>query len=216
MGLAVEVGFLATLLDDDPEGGEWLREGLAVANRILALEGLPTHSEPETLPPLQSRACVTSFPYSFLHYLRYAYACRIVAPDWIATPLPDDFNPLEAKEVDDQINLIASHLICHSDCEGYYLPVDFSEILVSEKEPEEDDLPGGLLGSSYRLQEELVLVAPALGIRLENGVLSDDEAARINELADRDDGLFRELLVWLALYEAARLSIEYRTAIVFA
>ena len=72
-----------------------------------------------------------------------------------------------------------------------------------------------MLGSSQRLLEELVFVAPALGIRLDDGRLSDEEAERIDALIDEDDGLYREYVSWLLLYESARLSIEHRTAIVF-
>jgi hypothetical protein len=56
MGLAVEVGMLADLLDNDEEGAEWLRESLANANAVLTELSLPTHSEPESLPTLDDRA----------------------------------------------------------------------------------------------------------------------------------------------------------------
>jgi hypothetical protein len=107
-----------------------------------------------------------------------------------------------------------SHLLCHSDAEGFYLPMDFSDVLFSGDE--EPELPGGMLGSSYRLFEELVLVAPALGIDLRDGTLSDEEARRVDGLACSDHALNRECASWLSLYEAARLSIQHQTAIVFS
>jgi hypothetical protein len=72
-------------------------------------------------------------------------------------------------------------------------------------------------GSSQRLLSELIEVAPALGIKLDRrGELADDEATRISELAEAEQTpYYRELLSWMALYEAARLSIQHRTAIVF-
>jgi len=74
---------------------------------------------------------------------------------------------------------------------------------------------GGMLGSSYKLREELVTVAPALGIFLLGDELSDEEADRISGRIDAEDGLQRELMAWLAAYEACRLSIEHKTAMVF-
>lgn len=211
MGLAIEVGTLSDLLENDPEGADWLREGLAAANKLLVAEGLPTHNEPTDIVIPSSRALLSSFPYSFIHYLRRAYAHRLADPNWMAAPLADSEDPTEDPLVDAELGMMTSHLICHSDAEGYYVPVDFPEILASDG----DDLPGGILGSSQRLHAELVFVAPALGIRLQAGELTDEEAARINDLTEEDDGLNREFSAWLALFEAARLSIEHKTAIVF-
>jgi hypothetical protein len=73
-----------------------------------------------------------------------------------------------------------------------------------------------MLGSSQQLMRELVLVAPALGVRLENGRLSDEEAARIDSLLEEDEGLYRELSAWILLFECARVSVEQVTAISFS
>ncbi|MBX7220389.1 MAG: hypothetical protein K1Y36_10630 [Blastocatellia bacterium] len=214
MGLAISVGILADLLMHDSEGAEWCKASLAAANRILAANDLPLHEEPTQLPPFQSRAACTGFPYSFLHYLRRASAHVIADKSWKATPVPDDIDPADDPLVDDELGMFTSHLICHSDSEGYYVPVDFPEVLVALDGF--DDLPGGILGSTQRLQAELIEVAPALGICLtEAGMLADAEAARINEMGASDAGLYREMTVWIALYEAARLSLAHQTAIVF-
>ncbi len=238
MGLAVCVGMLAELLEDDPESAEGFEEELAEVNRVLAAAGLPPHTEPRGPLELDSRASIDGFPYSFIHYLRRAYAHRVLAPDWVATPLADDVDPTADPKIQALLDGSESHLLCHSDAEGFYVPIDFQEVLFdadgSDEDEEEDDaqeeadeaegdadleelsgLPGGMLGSSQRLLEELVFVAPALGIRLENGKLSDEEAERIDALIDDDNGLYREYVSWLLLYESARLSIEHRTAIVF-
>lgn len=252
MGLAICVGMLAELLEDDPEGAEAFEEDLAEVNRVLAAAGLPPHTEPREAIEFDSRASIESFPYSFIHYLRRAYAHRVLAPDWVATPLADDVDPTADPKIQTLLDSEDSHLLCHSDAEGFYVPVDFKEVLFDERDeddeaeeedeeeddedvdlsrgPEEDDiedeeededddetlgLPGGMLGSSYRLLEELVYVAPALGIHLNNGKLGDEEAERIDALIEDDNGLYREYAAWLLLYEAARLSIAHRTAIVF-
>ncbi|HEY2308559.1 MAG TPA: hypothetical protein VGI05_22025 [Streptosporangiaceae bacterium] len=57
------------------------------------------------------------------------------------------------------------HLIHHSDCEGYYVPVDFGQVIVDER------LAGGYLGSSVRLLAEtaglpLPLTYPKISIRI--------------------------------------------------
>jgi len=227
MGLAVCVGMLAELLEDDPESAEGFEEELAEVNRVLAAAGLPPHTEPRGPLDLDSRASIDGFPYSFIHYLRRAYAHRVLSPDWVATPLADDVDPTADPKIQALLDGCESHLLCHSDAEGFYVPVDFDEVLFDgdggdEEEAEGDadieepaGLPGGMLGSSQRLLEELVFVAPALGIRLDDGRLSDEEAERIDALIDEDDGLYREYVSWLLLYESARLSIEHRTAIVF-
>jgi hypothetical protein len=90
--------------------------------------------------------------------------------------------------------------------------------LTDDEDPTDDhELPGGMLGSSIRLRAELIQVAPALGISLTfSGDLADAEAERINALGESDEGLYRELTSWIALYEASRISIEHRTAIVFS
>ncbi|MGZ3424514.1 MAG: hypothetical protein ACXVEE_42030, partial [Polyangiales bacterium] len=121
----------------------------------------------------------------------------------------DGVDPSEDRAVEDAGTTFDFHLLVHSDCEGYYVPVDFAEVVF------DDELPGGMLGSSQRLMRELVEVAPALGITLENGTLSDAETRRINKIAETDGPLYRELLAWIALYEAARISIRDRCTIVF-
>jgi hypothetical protein len=210
MGLAIEVGYLADLLANDPEAVEWFEDALATVNRVLKAERLPAHVEPRDPPP-PPRASLTGFPYSTLHHLRRAYAHRVADPQWIAAPVPDGEDPADDPEVEAQTEQFASHLLCHSDSEGFYLPIDFDAVLFST---EDDDLPGGMLGSSYRLRDELRLVAPALGIALEGGELTDAEAARLDAI-DTDDPMWRENAAWFALFEAARLSIAHRAAIVF-
>ncbi|MET3497511.1 hypothetical protein [Variovorax boronicumulans] len=216
MGLAISVGTLADFLENDPEGAEWFEGDFEIVNTVLAAAGLPAHVEPRELPPLDSRASLDGFPYSFIHYLRRAYAHCVVSPGWTATPVEEGADPSEDPAVQEALDITESHLICHSDAEGFYVPVDFEEVLFSESESEDEALTGGMLGSSYRLRDELVQVAPALGIALVDGQLSDEEAARIDALSENDEGLYREYASWLLLYEMARLSIAHKTAIVFS
>jgi hypothetical protein len=213
MGLSVQVGLLAGLLDSDPEGAEWFKEELARINRLLGDNGLPLHMEPRELPQLASRSALDSYPYSFLHYLRRVAARRLEDPDWEATPLPEGEDPSEDPAIDEELGLMRSHLICHSDAEGYYVPIDFDEVLFDDSE---EIAGGGLVGSSQRLLAELQAVAPALGIALEEGRLTDEEAERISEEVHEEGELWIEKGVWLDLFEAARLSLQHGSVIVFA
>ena len=212
MGLSICVGVLAEIAEFDPESGEHWRAEFGSINEVLAELGLPQHSEPKTLPPLENRCSLDGFPYSFLHTVRRAYARRVLDPRWIADPMEDSKGAARDSAIKIVAREMSSHLICHSDAEGFYLPLDFAPVLVDEKQSR---ITGGWLGSSYRLAEELVVVAPALGINLVAGVVSDEEAEKINSAMDDEGPLRVEQIVWLSLYEAARLSIEHRAAICF-
>jgi hypothetical protein len=214
MGLSIEVGYLAeALAEGDPEWIEGFEATLAAVNRVLAAERLPRHVEPRTAPTLASRCSITGFPYSTLHYLRRAYAHRVGDPAWTATAVPDGVDPADDPEVEAQTEQFDSHLLCHSDAEGWYLPIDFPQVVFAS---EDDDIPGGMLGSTQRLRAELAVVAPALGIALRlDGELADDEAARLDDAVGDQHPLWREFLAWLALWEAARLSLASGCAIVF-
>jgi len=212
MGLAISVGALAEVLQEDPEGAVALAASIEQANAALRLAGLPPHEEPARLPELQSRAAIASFPYSFLHHLRRAYAYARQDGQWRATPVPESEDPSDDAVLEAEADMLSSHLLCHSDCEGYYFPIVFDDIVFAD---ETTPILGGMLGSSYRLREELVVAAPALGIFLLNEQLSDDEAERINARIDIEGPLHKELVAWLAIFEACRLSIEHKTAIMF-
>lgn len=204
MGLAIGVGVLADLIVHDEEGAQWTRDSIARLNKVLKKRGLAEHNEPEKLPGL-SRQSVSSYPYSFLHYLRRAYACVV------------EGKPLRTGEMTERdmdfiqditIDLMDSHLLSHSDAEGYYVPQDFADPLC------DDSLPGSFAGSIPRLLKELERVAPVLGIGLVNGELATGLADKLAQV-EEDDVLFREKIVWFSLYEAARLCMKHGTLLVF-
>ena len=66
-----------------------------------------------------------------------------------------------------------------------------------------------------RLLDELILVAAPLGIVPHDRQLSDVDANVIAEEDDKGGPYWIEKLVWLTLFESARLSIEHRTVIHF-
>jgi hypothetical protein len=213
MGLAISVGVLACGPDADPDGVEWNREGFRHVNRVLAAHGLPPHEEPECLPDFPYRGQMISFPYEWLFYLHRAVAFARQAPDQFC-PVQDGDNPRKDKRVQDEwYTYIDSHVVCHSYCEGFYVPIDFDVPLVDSRK--KNGLPGLILGSSVRGLQELVRTAPLLGIPLEGQVLSDEAARSIATEPDESHPYWIERKVWLSLFEAFRHSVEYKCAVVF-
>jgi hypothetical protein len=213
MGLSISVGVLAYLIENDEEGANGLAATLRGVNEVLIEHDQPTYEEPEQVPPLVSRAALTGFSYAFLHYLRRFYANIAHDPKWIPTLTPDHESATDDPILDEEMYMMSSHLLCHSDSDGFYLPIDFDEIIIDAEGG--DRIPGGIVGSSYKLMRELIEIAPSLGIKLRAANLSDDEATRINTIAASEEGFWIEHLVWISLFEAARLSIEQKSAIVF-
>jgi hypothetical protein len=211
MSLSIGTGVLPDLLAHDPEGAELVALELEKLNAVLLDRGLPQHHEPAAGLVDDSRAPVFSFPYAFVHHLRRATAYALRDPQWRATPLAVDDDPTTDPVVENEYARLRSHILCHSDAEGFYLPIDFSDVIFAE----EEQVLGGMLGSSYRLRDELVQIAPALGIALDDGRLDDAEVERLTALIQEEQGLWVELMVWLGLFEAARISIGQRTAICF-
>jgi hypothetical protein len=208
VGLSVNVGFLAYLLKEDEEGAaDGLREEFSHVSRVLQANGLPPHVEPEELPDTNDRSGLDGFPYEWLDYL-----CRALA---YARQAPEEFGPVvgwdrphEDERVDREYDM-GSHLICHSHCEGFFVPIDFPTPLVDY----EDELPGAVLGSSQRALAEVIQTAPLLGIELVNDGPTKTIIDTIR--AEESHPLYFERKVWLCLYEKFRLSVEYRTAVVF-
>jgi hypothetical protein len=213
MGLNISVGMLADLIENDEAGANWLAATLRGVNAVLAEADRPTYEEPEQVPPMMSRAQSFNYSYSFLHYLRRFYANVTHNPKWIPTLTPDGESATDDPILDEEMYMMSSHLLCHSDSDGFYLPIDFDDIVIDDTGA--DRIPGGIVGSSYKLMRELIEIAPSLGIKLRGANLTDDEATRINAIAASEEGFWIEHLVWISLFEAARLSIELKSAIVF-
>lgn len=74
---------------------------------------------------------------------------------------------------------------------------------------------GGIVGSSLKLLDELIEIAPSLGIHLQaDDSLSEAEAARLFAVAHRQGEEFEsETRAWLTLHQAAELSLLYQTAV---
>jgi len=169
MGLSVSVGILAELAGRDAEGYEYHQRQFAHLNQALLAEGQSSHEEPDVPSGGAPWSCAM-WGYSGLHYLR-----RIAAYLWADQPLPppgteDDVrDPMRDPFVDRATSLVyspthpsaASHLIWHSDAQGYYLPRALPEVLFPASEFK---VPGGMIGSAVALQEECARLANALEI----------------------------------------------------
>jgi hypothetical protein len=203
MGLTASIGFLESLRDE-PAGQARFLQRLAGVNAVLRAEGLPEHTEPAELPSHTYRSELDSIGWDWLHCLRrlHTLVLRGVEP----TPAPENYPGRELDPmIDEELSVhMRSHLIVHSDADGWYVPIDFAHLLYG-------DVPGRILGSSPRLLAELRSLAEPLDIALE---VDDAEAARLNAVTDSDPW-WREKFAWLHLFEAARLSVELGTAIVF-
>jgi hypothetical protein len=216
MGLAINIGYLADLEQNDAEGAAEFKRDLKRLNKVLVKHNLQAHQEPQLSKPIPMRSAIMSFPYSTIHYLRRVYAHvyyqrEYEDAEWIAEPLEDREDPDKDDVLDDVYDYLLgiNHLLNHSVTEGYYVPQDFEEVIF------DDSVRGVMIGSSQQLLKELIEVAPALKIKLKKNKLSDDEASRVLELS-KSGGLFREYTAWLALFLAAQASIEHKTLIVFS
>ena len=215
MGLAVKVGQYSKLAaKSDLKRAESLAKIFNDINDVLEEEGYERFIEPESLNNLQMRVWCDSLPYSYMHYLRRFYAHILSDPDWIPEALSDDEIPTQDPVLKEETLNFDCHLICHSDAEGFYFPMELDEVIFDLED--KGRILGVMLGSSYSLMEELLQIAPKLGIHLVDNKLSDEEANKVNQLADSKEGFYREYAVWIILFEAARLSIEYKTAISFS
>ena len=216
MGLSLSVGILVDLADEDEEGLAHWKQVFGRLQAVLRKNGLPTHSEPDQAEDLPwSRDMIG---YSGLHWLR-----RIAAHLWVKKALPPPGDEA-APEDPVLIQLYESaavpagpgyeHLIHHSDAEGLYLPVDFEHPIVCA----ESVVPGGSIGSTPRLQNELQRLARALEVPL-NLDSDDDEvveaASSPATTGPKWKQYGKESHSLLALWGACEMSLGRKAAIVF-
>ncbi|MFJ5235111.1 hypothetical protein ACIQBJ_35115 [Kitasatospora sp. NPDC088391] len=204
MGLDVVVGLPEA---GDPETAEWVADECAMINAVLARAGAPAWSE----PPGLTRTPVPMWGYRGLHALRRA-AAHVAASGRLPGPPADPY----AASRDPVLAVLYrrgsgdpagpfDHLIHHSDCEGYYVPVDFGPV------PYDEDLLGGFLGSSVRLLAELLVLAEALGLPADLDPEGPEVRAAVRLPEAERRGWQRHLSAagtCLGLLRAARLSTE--------
>ncbi len=179
---------------------------LETINKLLQREGVQQYDDTPQEQVLVNRAACSSFPS-----IIYSILCRLVAYGYAKLPqLPplQDGNVIDEDEVlVEEMNMLRSHIICHSDSEGYFVPVNFNEPIM------DDDIWGGALCSSIKVMEELINCAYLIGINVEDNAISDKEAENIN-LTLKDHPFFAERIAWFAMYEAARISVKNNVLVV--
>lgn len=227
MGLDLSVGYLADLAENDEEGAAVARRDFEVLNEFLRHEGLPPHHEPENAPPFSCQL----WGYAGLHYLR-----RIAAHVAAGRPMPE---PGREGAADDPILLARyagqpenkslfrkffgranrslgfEHLIDHSDAEGYYLPRDFTKVLVASPEWK---IPGCSIGSAPRLLAECERLATLLELPLDLDPESKEMWAAPDSQGKGDIKWKRygvESFTCLRLYVAAKHSVATGAALIF-
>ncbi|MFF8770622.1 hypothetical protein [Kitasatospora sp. NPDC015120] len=162
MGLSISVGLLHDQARNDPEGFEHHRRAFERLGAALAAEGIDWQEPPADPAAPQDPAFSGGFPYHYVTRLRRVLA--LTGRGEPVTPAEDGAAARERERelIQDEASRFASHLICHADNAGYYVPVDFADPLFL---PAEAGVAGaGMVGSTQRLLHELTTVAPALGI----------------------------------------------------
>jgi hypothetical protein len=229
MGLSLQVGLLADLLQHDKESATILQRQLGDLNRHLESVGISLHREPEECEVWSA----DMFGYSGLHTLR-RIAAHLDAGR--SLPTPGDSDNSQDTIADAYFSEIVSgppgfwkrlgrslpkftrkydHLIAHSDCEGFYLPLDFPEVLLVD---ETLSVPGCMVGSSSRLLAEVTSLASVLGIPQD----LHSQSEILWEAADSQgegESLWQrygiESISCVVLQEGCRKSLETGAALVF-
>ncbi|MEV0695699.1 hypothetical protein [Streptomyces sp. NPDC050388] len=208
------MGLLYDLARNDAEGFDHHRRAFARLGQALMAKGISWH-EPEITDPPCAHTFFGGFPYSYLTQLDRILVLtnrgEPVTPAAAVSRLQYD---RDCKKIDDEMSMLSSHLLCHSNTAGYYVPVDFHDPLFLPDEAEVEG--GGMVGSSHRLLAELSDIAPSLGINLDDeGALSGSgEAGPVVGLA-ADRPFETERFAWSLLYRACLASIAGGHAIVF-
>ena len=192
------MGIVASYVEEAEDSA---RELIAAINTRLQEQNLPLYSEPDELPDVYVNDV---FGRSELDH--HSAGCFV-----------------QLANLAEEHNSARQHLaILANPYRVVFLPQVFDEPFeTGYKEQIFGDLLEVWAGSAPRLLAELTELAPHLGIPLENGVLTDDVAAKINEfelLTEDDDGELSEdeRTAWLALYEGARLAVENKVALSLA
>ncbi|MGW5260354.1 hypothetical protein ACWEQG_05215 [Microbispora sp. NPDC004025] len=228
MGLNIVVGILADPELDD--AADEFGEDFTAIRQALAEARLPDWAEPD-LPA--ETGDFEMYGYIGLHNLRRlavhltetgALPARQDALKAAEDPLLARVytrHPHHAVEIGDPVRVIGSaegaagrfdHLVHHSDCEGFYVPVDFAPVLIDGR------VTGAYIGSSQRLLEECRRLAERLGLPEDLDPWSDEVDEALEGEGAAREGWQRygvESFTCLQLMAAARQSIATGAAMVF-
>jgi hypothetical protein len=222
MSVVITVGWLDEMRRFNEEGFADYRAFFQDVSAMLAKRNL-AFVEPENLGGRGWGWQV--FPPNGIAYLQRLAVYLWQKEEWPAPGTEDMGNPLEDEEIDLELEDCYieetepnskgqrfNHLVCHPCREGFWLPVDFDEIIFEE-------IQGGReqFGSSIRLEREVMEIVRLLELPL-------DLDPRKREVEDRTRFASRDSEVpWqrygieayscLLLYHAARASRELGAAI---
>ena len=225
MGLALCVGVPSEIRESDPEYVAYLEQQVEAINGVLESFGLPPHREPFDVEDERTFEC-DMIGFSGLHYLRRLAAHLALARE---LPPPGDDGAESDPVLSDYYRIFDAsfargeaahmpfqHLIVHGDAEGYYLPVEFDDVIVTDASLE---IAGGMLGSSHALLRECRELAQAL--ELPDGLSLEDESIW-DAVDNQGEGEAKweqyavESYTCLALIKACEASVETGAAVVFA
>jgi hypothetical protein len=225
VGLSISVGLGTEVREEgDDETLAYLEDQFEVINDLLESFGLPPHREPYELEADQTLSLDT-FGYSGIYHLRRVAAHLALGQE---LPPPGDEGASSDPVLADYYELYDAHLaegkaaamrfqhlIIHSDVEGFYLPIDFPEVIHADPSLE---VSGDMIGSTQRLLAECLELAAALELPDD----LDPESDEIWEAAEsQGEGEAKwqrygvESHTCLALIRACRASVETGAAVVF-
>ena len=225
MGLALCVGVPSEIHESDPEYVQYFEQQVEAINGVLESFGLPPHREPFDVEDERTFEC-EMIGFSGLHYLRRVAAHLALGKE---LPPPGDDGAASDPVLNDYYRIfdasfgrgeatgmLFQHLIVHGDAEGYYLPVEFEDVIIPDPSLE---IAGGMLGSSHALLRECRELARMLEIP--EDLSWEDEA--LSEAADKQgEGEAKwerygvESYTCVALLKACEASVETGAAVVFA
>ena len=225
MGLALCVGVPSEIRESDPEYVEYFEQQVEAINGVLESFGLPAHREPFDVEDERTFEC-EMYGYSGLHYLRRVAAHLALGRN---LPEPGDDGAASDPVLSDYYRIFDAsfargeaagmpfqHLIVHGDAEGYYLPVEFDDVIIPDASLE---IAGGMLGSSHALLRECRELAQALELPLDLSVedqrlwLAPDTQGE-GETKWEQYGV--ESFTCIMLIRACEASIDTGAAVVFA
>jgi hypothetical protein len=174
MALSLETGILSDLKSEDVEGYNYFKDQFDKLYEVLKTHEIKSDfKEPEDLDQEEVWSC-QMYGYSGLHYLRIL-AAHIWDEKKVIKPGNEESDEDEAVEKyseyflkeESSIDVLFSkiginrnkrklkfdHLLIHSDAEGFYIPVDFDEVIFN------DEIAGGMVGSTFKLKAELEVLA---------------------------------------------------------
>jgi hypothetical protein len=211
MALSISVGPRHDQARDDAEGLDSHRAAFARLSQALRAEGIGWH-EPEITDPAPGHTFSGGFPYSYLTQLRRILVLtNLGEPVTPAAAVSGPRYDRDCEKIHDQMAMLASHLLCHCDDAGYYVPVDFDDPLFLSDAANVEG--AGMVGSSQRLLAELSGVAASIGINPGDERETERPGLVVGTATDRP--FQTERFACHQLYRACLASITGGHAVVF-